>query len=357
MSRLSLLYKSFAVSIFCVLALGLIASPSVAAAGISLTTSPVSEVLTSKPGTNATTILHVENNDPAPVPVTIKMFTFGAAGTSGKPALVPATAADTFISWAHFSPSTFVAQPNVPVAVTMTIDIPKTASLGYNYGVGFEPVTAKSLSGSGTIYSGSNVILVLLDTSSANEVHSVQVSSFTASKKLYEYLPATFSINVHNNGNIFLAPAGDIFISKDSGFSSGSIIDTIPINSGQGNVLPNSNRIFQTEWSDGFPVNVLKEIDGHDVEKNDKLVYNLKWDWSNANKFRFGEYYAKLIMTYDNGERQVPVTAVLSFWVIPWKLLLLLALILLVFIGLIIGVIYLIHRLRKLNKAVYRRHV
>jgi len=308
------------------IALGLVTVLSVfpkqalaAGQGVSITTSPVSEVISSKPGTTATTVLHVQNNDPEPVSMTIKLFTFSAGDTSGKPDLQKASPADTFLSWAHFSPSTFMAQPDVPVAVTMSIDIPKTAALGYYYGVAFDPVLSSSLNGPGASISGSNVILVLLDTTSANEVHSIQVASFTATKKLYEYLPATFNINIHNNGNVFLAPGGDIFISKNPNFVPGSIINTIPVNSAQGNVLPNSNRIFQVEWTNGFPVYTIKKIDGSEVVKNNQPVYQLNWNFSQANKLRFGKYYAKLIMTYNNGERQVPITAVLSFWVVPWK--------------------------------------
>ncbi len=333
-----------------------VSTASAATTGTNLTTSPVSEVVSSKPGTTTTVIMHVQNNNPQPVPIAIKLFTFGAAGTSGKPALQPASSDDPFLSWAHFSPSAFVAPPDVPVAVTMTLIIPKTASLGYNFGVGFEPITAHALNGSGASISGSNVVLILLDTTSANEVHSVQVAGFTANKKLYEYLPATFSVNIHNNGNIFLAPGGDIFISKSSNFPPGSIIDTISVNSGQGNILPNTNRIFQASWTNGFPVFQPKLVDGHQITKKNQLVYQLNWNFSQANKLRFGKYYAKLVMSYSNGQSQVPITAVLSFWVIPWKLLLLLLLLLLLFIGMIIVVIYLVHRLRKLQQPRTRRH-
>ena len=290
----------------------------VSAAGVSLTTSPVSEVISSKPGTVVTT---------------------------------------TYFDWAHFSPDAFIAQPDVPVSVTMTIDIPKTAALGYNYGVAFEPIVSAALKGPGAVLNGSNVVLILLDTTSANEVHSAQIASFTASKKVYEYLPVTFLINVHNNGNIFLAPGGDIYVSKSANFSPGSIIDTINVNTAQGNVLPNSNRVFQAQWTDGFPVFQPKLVDGHKITKKNQTVEQLNWNFSKVDKLRFGKYYAKLIVSYNNGERQVPITAVLSFWIIPWKLLLLVLLLVLVFIGLIIFVVYLVHRLRKLQRGSSRRHV
>jgi hypothetical protein len=327
------------------------------AAGISLTTSPVSEVITAKPGTTATAVLHVENNGPEPIPMKIKLFTFGAEGTSGKPALEQPTSADTFLSWAHFSPDGFMAQVNVPVAITMTLDIPSTANLGYDIGVAFEPVTASSVASSGAAITGTNVILVLLNTKTSNESPSLSLSSFTATRKLYEYLPATFSINVHNSGNIFLAPGGDIFISKNKNFTPGSIIATIPVNAAQGNILPGTNRIFQESWSDGFPVNVAKVINGVPIIKKNQPVYQLQWNFAHANKFRIGKYYAKLILSYSNGVRQIPISAVVSFWVMPWKIVLLLLLFVIIFIGLVFTVFYLIHRLRKIQGKAPKHHV
>ncbi len=356
MKRFTPLLVELSIAVFVLVASVLIFSHVATAAGVSLTTSPVSEVISSKPGTVATTVLHVQNNGLQPVPMTIKLFAFGAAGSNGSPSLQQASPSDIYFNWAHFSPSAFIAQPDVPVAVTMTINIPKTAALGYNYGVAFEPIISSSLKGPGAVLNGSNVVLILLDTTSANEVHSAQIASFTASKKVFEYLPVTFLINVHNNGNIFLAPGGDIYISKSSNFAPGTIIDTINVNSAQGNVLPNSNRVFQAQWTNGFPVFQPKMVDGHQITKNNKTVDQLNWNFSKVNKLRFGKYYAKLILSYNNGERQVPITAVLSFWVIPWKLLLILLLLLLIFIGLIIFAFYLVHRLRKLQRGTSRRH-
>jgi hypothetical protein len=235
----------------------------------------------------------------------------------------------------------------------MTIDIPKTASLGYNYGVAFEPVITSA--NKGVSLNGSNVILILLDTASGNEVHSIQVTSFTASKKLYEYLPVTFYVNIHNNGNVFLSAGGDIFVSKTANFLPGSIIGTIAVNTAQGNILPDTNRVFQEQWTNGFPVFQPKQIDGHEISKNNKIVYQLNWNFSQVDKLRFGKYYAKLIMSYSNGERQVPVTAVLSFWVMPWKLMLIALFLLLLIIGMVIVVFLLIHRVRRLQRGTSRR--
>jgi hypothetical protein len=54
--------------------------------------------------------------------------------------------------------------------------------------------------------------------------------------------------------------------------------------------------------------------------KDGKATQTLKWDFSHANRLRFGHYTAHLVMVYDNGQRDVPIEATVSFWVIPWRL-------------------------------------
>jgi hypothetical protein len=206
------------------------------------------------------------------------------------------------------------------VPVTMTISMPKYASLGYYYAVVFKPEVSTVSTKDNSVIKAGNAILVLLDAQTANANPQLQLSSFTATKKLFEYLPVNFSVNIKNTGNIYLPPTGDIFISKSSSFKSNSA--TIPLNEAGGNVLPDSSREFGLSWDSGFPVLKPKTINGQKiVDKKGQPVQQLQWNFANANNLRFGKYYAKLVMAYNNGSREIPVEATLSFWVIPWKIL------------------------------------
>lgn len=288
--------------------------------GTNITTSPVSADLTGQPGKSVSTTLQVENNEPTPVEINIQLETFKASGTNGQAQIFPAPAKSDFIKWVHFSQTSFVAEPNIWVPVTMTINLPSYASLGYYYAVIFKPQSSTVSTNDKSIIKGGNAILVLLDAKTPNTKPQLQLSSFTATKRLYEYLPVSFTVNIANTGNIYLPPTGDIFISKSSSFKSN--IADIPINAAGGNILPNSSRVFNLSWSNGFPVFQPKTINGQKiVDKNGNLVQQLQWNFSKANEFRFGKYYAKLVMAYNNGTMDVPVVATLSFWVIPWKIL------------------------------------
>jgi hypothetical protein len=305
----------------CSVALGTTSSVlAVGSGGTNITTSPVSAALSGKPGSTVSTTLQVENNEATPVKIDVQLETFKAYGTSGQAQIYRAPANADYINWVHFSQTSFVAQPNMWVPVTMTISMPKYASLGYYYAVVFKPEVSTVSTKDNSVIKAGNAILVLLDAQTANANPQLQLSSFTATKKLFEYLPVNFSVNIKNTGNIYLPPTGDIFISKSSSFKSN--IATIPLNEAGGNVLPDSSREFGLSWDSGFPVLKPKTINGQKiVDKKGQPVQQLQWNFANANNLRFGKYYAKLVMAYNNGSREIPVEATLSFWVIPWKIL------------------------------------
>lgn len=302
--------------------------------GTNITTSPVSAALSGKPGSTVTTTLQVENNEAVPVKIDVQLETFKAYGTSGQAQIYAAPANADYIKWVHFSQVSFEAQPNIWVPVTMTINLPKYASLGYYYAVVFKPEVTTASTNDKSVIKAGNAILVLLNAQTANANPQLQLASFTATKKLFEYLPVNFTVNIKNSGNIYLPPTGDIFISKSSSFKNN--IATIPLNAAGGNVLPASSRVFNLSWDDGFPVFKPKTINGQKlVDKKGQLIQQLQWNFSNANDLRFGKYYAKLVMAYNNGSRDIPVEATLSFWVIPWKILSVVAIVLvLIIIGL-----------------------
>lgn len=316
-----------------VISVAFLLSPNIHAAQapqLSLTTSPITLGLNIKPGTTNTQTLQLMNNTNQSVPITMQLKTFGAYGDTGQASINDFSQGNPEPTWIKFSPSTFTAQPHVWSYVKATISIPKNAVLGYYYAIVFQPQYASASTPGVANIKGSNAILLLIDTGAGNEVRQLQVATFTVSRGIYQYLPAQFSVNIRNNGNIFVSPTGDIFISRRSDGSH--TINSLPVNSGGGNVLPSSNRVFTASWNNGFPAYQEKIHNGQPIiGKNGQPEYKLVWNWSNISKFRIGKYYAKLALTYNNGVRQELLTSTVSFWVIPWVLLLVaLAIILLI---------------------------
>lgn len=296
--------------------------PKAHAADFNLTASPLPINLSVKPGVSVATPLKIQNTGSATVKVKVNLLKFRANGTSGKPEILDPAASDDFIKWVSFSQTSFEAEPNVWHTITMTIKTPKEAAFGYYYAVIFSQdggnqkvVTDKQHN---TI-NGAVATLVLLDVNAPGEKRALTVKNFTSAHKVYEFLPARFTITVHNSGNVHAVPFGDVFIGR----GKKTDMVSLAINSAGGNVLPNTDRVFEVNWNDGFPSYQTKRVNGQVLSNKDgKPIESLNWNGLNLSKLRIGKYTAHLVLTYNDGTRDVPVEGDISFWVIPWRLLL-----------------------------------
>jgi hypothetical protein len=287
-------------------------------AGINLTLSPSFLNLTTDPGTPVISQLRVKNNSNFTEYLEFNLAKFDAADGGERPRLMEVTGEDTFINWISFSEPQFTVAPNEVKTVKFTISPPKEASLGYYYAILVKRIQEQTPAEGQAAVSGAPAFLVLLEVRTPNAKRELQIVDFRTDQTIYEYLPTEFRVKVKNSGNIHLVPAGDIFI--DWGGSKD--IAVFKANEGRGNILPGTERTFTAKWNDGFPMRVPKVENGKEVrDENGKTVYTTKYDFSQANKFRIGKYTAHLLLVYDNGQRDIPVEATVSFWVIPWKIL------------------------------------
>jgi hypothetical protein len=287
-----------------------------AAEGINLTTSPLPINLSANPGQSVTTELRIQNGASTTQKIKVSLMKFSAYGESGKPALQDRAPGDDYFDWVSFNPSVFNAPPNQWVTVKMSIAVPKVAAFGYYYAVVFSPAD-QNPTGKGSKFLGSTAILVLLDVKSPNARRSAKVVDFKTDRKTYEFLPVSFSVRLHNDGNVHLLPGGTIYIKRGS-----KQVAAIPFNPQHGNILPNSYRIYTSSWDDGFPVYQTKQANGRVVlDKNDQPIKQLKWDFTKLPHLKFGHYTANLLAVYDNGSRDVPMEASVSFWVVPWRII------------------------------------
>lgn len=294
------------------------ASAQTSDAGLRLITSPLPINLVAEPGKTVTTELKVKNGGTGKETLKIDLMKFRAYEESGKPQLLEQESSDDFLSWVTFSEPVFTLAPDEWKTVTATFHVPATASFGYYYAFVFSRAgEIKQSAGQQTALVGGTAVLVLLEVRVPDAKREVAVTEFSLDKQFYEFLPATFSIKLKNTGNVHIAPRGNIFINQGNTRD----IATLEVNSEKGNILPQSSRIFDASWKDGFPIYTKKVQDGKDVlDEKGKPVYELKWDWNDASKLRFGKYTAKLLLIYDDGSRDIPIEGEVSFWVIPWRL-------------------------------------
>ncbi len=320
-------YRKFVVRAVAITAvLLLFAAPMAASAagedsGVNLTTSPLPINIVAAPGETKTVDLKIKNSGSKAVQLRVDLMKFKAFGEEGKPRLLDREPGDDYFDWVSFSEKTFNAEPGVWKSVKMTIKVPRSASSGYYYAAVFSPANKpKPTSERTAAVVGATATLVLLEARVPGAKRAIEVVEFSADRKFYEYLPASFSIKLRNKGNVHVAPYGSIFMSR----GDTKDISIIGVNSEKGNILPDSNRVYTASWQDGFPVYQPRR-DGPELvaDRSGKAAQVLKWDFTQVPKLRIGKYTASMLLVYDDGQRDVPVEAVVSFWVIPWRLILL----------------------------------
>lgn len=316
-----------------------------------VTTSPVYTTLTTKPNQTVSTPIKLQNNASSALEFHVKLLKFKAYGKDGKAQLLSPSANDVSTKWVQFSQTKIVAQPGAWNTITMTIHPDQTAAFGYYYAVVFMPAnadTAKVPSANSVI--GSSAVLVLLDVQVPGEKRQLSLENFRTDNFINEILPVRFTATVKNTGDIYGAPTGEVYITKNRKDN----IAVLPVNHDLGNVLPSSTRTFGASWEDGFPRHITKRINNQIVTgKDGQPETTLSWDSSKLSSLRFGRYYAHILLVYSNGTQDVPIEAETSFWVIPWRAILiaLIPLSLIVF-----GLVVAIRRVFRLGRHITRRN-
>jgi hypothetical protein len=284
------------------------------------TVSPPAVAVEAQPGVPTTVNIRVQNQGIATEKVNATIMKFDAKGETGLPNLKPLTASDDFGTWAQLSPTTFTAEPNVWTNVQLSISPPKTAAYGYYYAIVFSRANSSSNTQAGkTNLLASIASLVLLDVNAPGSIRKIQVDNFSTTRNSNEFLPVNFNVRLRNVGNTHAGVRGTITISKHN-----KVIDEVAVNSSNGYVLPQSYRTFTTKWEDGSPLYKTKtDTSGKPIlDANGQPMSELSWNNFNLSKLRFGKYDARLVMIYNDGHGDVSTIAKLSFWVIPWRIIL-----------------------------------
>jgi len=316
---------------------------------INLTVSPATLQMNTAPGKPVTATVKVLNNNPVSETIKVSLGGFRADANGDKPVLYDFTEEDPEKDWLTANPSEVVVQPYSWESIEVTLSPDSNAAFSYYYALMFERTT-KLEPGTLNPVQAIPAILVLSTIDSPNTIRAAELVSFTTKKKLYEFLPAEFNIIIENTGNVHVSPIGNIFISKGNEKN----LAIINVNNNRGFILPESTRNYPASWEDGFPAyRPAKNEAGEIIQNKDgSTKYKLEWNPNFSTAFRLGKYTASLLMVYDDGTKDIPLERTLEFWVIPWKLIILIAIVLLLLLTGILMPIYTIGKkaLRKQRK-------
>lgn len=309
-----------------------------------VTISPVFFDLSTNPGGTVSDRIRVRNNTTSPIPVRVEVNRL--TGDENGELTFNKENGDNSLDWVKISDATVTLSPLEFTNIPFEIEVPSDASYGYYYTINLTQIEDEADS-TGTAISGAAAIPVLLTVRKDGAKAEISIKDFEVDSFINDSLPVDFEVQLQNSGNVHVRPRGNIFI---SGMGKENIT-SIDINPNGAAIIPNTVRTFLASWTDGFIVREQVIEDGQPkIDENGKPVTQLKINWNKATDIRFGKYTANLLVVYDDGTRDVPLEASKSFWVIPWKLIL-------IVVGgiviLILGIRFILKRY--INREVKRR--
>ena len=248
---------------------------------------------TMDPGTSKEGVLHVINDSDGPLTFTAETRDFIVVDTVGTPNVLPVGTLDNKYSaaaWTGVSPATFTLAPHQRQELNYYIQVPPDARPGGHYAaVVYTPSIAQTQGETGANIN-SEIGTLFYITINGPVAENALITRFLAPFR--EYGPVDISTQVKNFGDLHIRPVGDIIITNMLG----------------------GKEISKLSEQNIFPGGVARDY-VNTVGKG----------------FMFGRYEAKLTASYGKGNDKFLVANV-TFWVFPWKITLLVILIIIAII-------------------------
>ncbi len=290
---------------------------------ISIGTAPTSEKLTLSPGQKYNGELVVWNLTDKAIDYNITIRGFKQVENQPGTAVLlteeeEARSLYTATSWLTTNISEITLVPNKNEKIYYEINVPTDATKGeYTVMISFISQNDTQLSGTGALTTLSSGMPILVQIGE-EFVENAELLDFSTSENFYEYPSLTFYTRIKNLGDTHITPVGEIILTN----MFNQEITSIPFNPNGQSVLRDNTGNYETTWNLGSFLT------------KDKAIV-------------LGPIKAKLIVTYRSFQPGfAPLTSEISFWILPWKLVLI-ALIAIITIIVIIKVV-------KKKKNVYR---
>ncbi|MCB9815611.1 LytR C-terminal domain-containing protein [Candidatus Nomurabacteria bacterium] len=255
--------------------------------------SPTIFDMSANPSQEWTSFVRVINPNPYEIKVYANVVNFAPQGESGQGKFIPIVDEEaegqTIAEWIDITKDEITIPPEETLEIPFSVLVPENAPPGGHFAallIGTKP-PEKSVQNKVVTSQIVTTLMFLRVTGDITE--SGNIRSFRTTKSVLEQPQATFELRFENSGNVHVLPQGEIVIKNMWGQDRGSI----PINrtSLYGNVLPQSVRNYSFTWTG---------------------------EWSLSD---IGRYTAVATLAYGQDGRK-SASSEISFWVIPWKILL-----------------------------------
>lgn len=209
-------------------------------------------------------------------------------------------------NWVVLDKKEFTLKQNESIDIPYTINVPVAPFPGGKYAA--IVIEKKSALGQLTSSGASlddKVAYQIIGKVAGTEFRDTEAVSYTVNKQIFWLWPReepTFTLTFKNKGNVDFLPSGDIFM------HSGDITKSFwnaNFNPDQLVILPENSREYKVMW---------KQSQG--LLKTDRNGLTINLDY-----FRMGKYYATAKVGLDQNNFRVVQDRVVSFWIIPIPLL------------------------------------
>jgi len=224
---------------------------AVAQGTLSLSVSPTLFEMTASPSQEWSSGVRVINANSFPMTVYVEPVNFEAAGESGQGNIVPIleteTEGNTLAEWISIDQFEVTIPAEQTVNIPFKITVPEDAPPGGHFAAitaGTKP--SATTAGESQVQTAQVVTSLVFLRVSGDVVESAQIRDFTTGAYINEAPEVDFTLRFQNKGNVHLRPQGQIQIMNMWGKERG----VIPINkqSQFGNVLPDTIRTFTFSW-------------------------------------------------------------------------------------------------------------
>lgn len=205
-------------------------------------------------------------------------------------------------SWIRIDPSSVTLNPGERAEKEFSIVVPDNADPGSHYAAIFWETAPNPVAGGAALVAKTGHLILIRIAGQVVEDGQIVQFDLVKDKKIFSSLPIDFFIRFENTGTVYLKPYGQIEIKNIFGQQSGLIdVNTVT----RKNVLTGSTRRLEEGWqrspviTKGFLAGLRNEI----------------------NNFGFGFYTASVSVIFGSENKQV--SARTSFWIIPWRLIIL----------------------------------
>ena len=208
---------------------------------------PVFE-LTGNPGDTLNNTIRVDNLTDADLGIELDKKNFTAKGDEGAVWLSDEENSFSLATWIEESKDVAPITAKTSRLIGFRINIPQNAEPGGYYGaIIFRTKAPQGMKATGATLSQEVAALVLLRVAgSVNETASI--STFTSTKKLFEYGPVGFEAQVKNDSTVHIKPTGGITITN----FFGQKVATVEIT--QKNILPSATRNLYGTWDQPWAI-------------------------------------------------------------------------------------------------------